>query len=424
MSRKNLLVVTSSFPRWKDDHIAQFICDLARRMACEYNVFVLAPHAKGALPQETMAGIPVFRFKFWIGARTLLKGGNAILPNLRTSGLLWFQVPFFILFETLAIIRMIRRFKIDIIHAHWVLPQCLAAVIAAALVRRKPLVFGIAHGADIFGLRGANRLKRLAWNRLAGLSAVSRALLEEVRRIGIRGNVATGVIPMGVDSELFSPDRAGQELRKRHAGSGPFLLYVGRLSEKKGVRYLIEAMPEVLSEFPDAHLLLIGDGEERGRMIALRNELNLPAGQVVFAGAMPNSALPPFFASADVFIGPSIVARGGDREGFPVTFMEAMSCGAAVIATDLESVRECIRDGVNGFIVPQKSPGHIARAITDIIGGKKDAGLVRRNARAFALEAFDLAKITGKYCAFFVNANGGKSAGDAIRPPAPSNIRL
>lgn len=135
MSKRNLLVVTSSFPRWKDDHTAQFLCELARRMAVEYNVFVLAPRVKNALSQETINGIPVERFKFWIGADNLIAGENAILPNLQSNWLRWLQVPFFVLFETLAIIRMIRRRGIDVIHAHWVIPQCLAAVIAVAFSR-------------------------------------------------------------------------------------------------------------------------------------------------------------------------------------------------------------------------------------------------------------------------------------------------
>jgi glycosyltransferase involved in cell wall biosynthesis len=399
MGRLNILVLTSTFPRWEGDAIPPFVYELSRRLADKHNVLVLAPYIRGAKKQERIANIEVFRFKYWFEKGRLLADGHAMHSNLLNNRWLWLQVPFFLYFQILMIRRIVKSHKIDVIHAHWIIPQCLSAVISTLFLKRKPEIVATIHGGDIFGLRWANGLKRLLWNRLSGLTVVSTTISDEVEEIGIKEDVSLEVIPMGVDTKLFSPDKHSLELRTLYASDGPLILYVGRFSEKKGVHYLIKAMPEVLAKHSFATLLLVGYGEQEEDLRYLCDSLGLPDNRIVFAGAISNEKLPPYYATADIFVGPSIRMPDGNREGAGTTFAEAMSCGINVITTDLPNFRDFIFDGENGFIVKQKNPEAIAKKILDILGHPDRR--VGRNAREYIVEHYDWELIAGRYNDFF-----------------------
>ena len=407
MERMNILVLTSTFPRWPGDPIPPFVYELSRRLADRHNVLVLAPYMHGAQKKERIANIEVLRFKYWLEKGSLLADGHAMHSNLIRNKWLWLQVPFFLFFQMLMIRRIVKSRGIDLIHAHWIIPQCLAAVVSTLFLKRKPGIVATLHGGDIFGLQWANGLKRLLWNRLSGLTVVSTTIRDEVEEIGIREDVALEVIPMGVDTKLFSPGQYSPELRRRYGTGGPLILYVGRFSEKKGVEYLVRAMPEVLAKYSSATLLLVGYGEQEEELRNLCRDLALPDGRIVFAGPISNEKLPHYYATADIFVGPSIRMPDGNREGAGTTFAEAMSCGINVIATDLPNFRDFIFDGENGFIVKQKDPEAIAKKILDILGHPdRQTG---RNARKYVVRHYDWEIISRRYSDFFRSVAGEKS---------------
>ncbi len=82
---------------------------------------------------------------------------------------------------------------------------------------------------------------------------------------------------MGVDTTRFHAGRRDEKLRGRLGARGPLVLFVGRLAEKKGVRYLLEAMPKVIEKFPDTTLVIVGDGSLRGELEALAERLYIPS---------------------------------------------------------------------------------------------------------------------------------------------------
>ena len=88
-------------------------------------------------------------------------------------------------------------------------------------------------------------------------------------------DIQAEIISMGVDSQMFHPARNDPSIKKKYAIDGPFLLYVGRLTEKKGVRYLIEAMPAVINHFPESKLLIIGTGELHQKLMHLVDSLEI-----------------------------------------------------------------------------------------------------------------------------------------------------
>ncbi len=407
---KNVLVLASTFLRWEHDTLHSFVYELSRRISPDYKIFVLAPWVPGAKRREELGGISIRRFRYWFNTPNLLADGNAIMLNLRQNPFLWIQVPLFMLAQIGQAGWMIRRDKISMIHAHWIIPQGFCALMARYLAFRTahstPIIC-TSHGTDIFGLQYLNGLKRFIWNRMKGLTVVSHAIKDEIRRIGARESMALEVIPMGVDTERFSPEKRNPKIREQYKMNGPFLLYVGRFSNQKGVNYLLEAMPAILSEAPDATLLLVGGGQEEKNLKALTRSLRLSSEHVVFAGPMQNERLPELYATADLFIGPSIQTETGDREGCGITFIEAMACATPVIATDLPNFKDYIVDGENGYIVPQKDPKAIAEKVKDILSSpQSDVG---RKGREFVVQNYDWDSIVRRYNQFYDRMSGKES---------------
>jgi glycosyltransferase involved in cell wall biosynthesis len=394
-SKKNLLIITSTFPRWKNDTDPPFVFELAKRLTSTFNITVLAPNFPGSLSYETMEGMDVHRFRYFLKNYEKLAGSEGILPTLKKNRLFYLLVPFFILAELIALLKLIRKTKPDIIHAHWILPQGFVAALAHNLTG-VPFV-ATTHGGDIYGLQGkfASALKGYALRNASIVTVVSKDIQNTIKQ-KYGENVHTEVVPMGVDSTLFHPDKSDPHIREQFGIKGPFLLYVGRLTEKKGLQYLLEAMPAVIKQYPDAKLLVVGTGEQKQNLLQLTQKLNI-GDNVPFVGALANSELPFYFASADVFIGPSVRAEGGDTEGFGLTFVEAGMSGCIVVASDVGGISDIIELGKTGFLVKEKDPGELAATIIMILEKGAELNHMKEAARRTLCIKFDWSAIAEKY---------------------------
>ncbi|MBW2465876.1 MAG: glycosyltransferase [Deltaproteobacteria bacterium] len=394
-TNKHLLVLTSTFPRWPNDTDPPFVFELAKRLTGHFKVTVLTPKYPGAARMETMSGLQVHRFRYFFRKYETLAGSEGILPTLKKKPFFYLLVPLFLIGELWALLEIIRRTKPDIIHAHWILPQGLIAAIAQKLTG-VPYILTV-HGGDIYGIKGkfSTILKGFALHNAKYATVVSKDIEKRIKQT-FGENIPTEVISMGVSSQLFHPDKKSSSLRDSLKMSGPFLLFVGRLTEKKGTRYLIEAMPAVLKKFPESKLLIIGTGELAKELIRLSESLGLQD-KVIFIGAIPNRELPEYFATADIFIGPSIQAKGGDTEGFGLTFVEASMSGCIVVASDVGGISDIIKDGKTGFLVKEKDPAAIAETLCTIINQIDNYSEMKNAARREMLSRFDWQVIAEKY---------------------------
>lgn len=403
-----VLLTATTFPRWAGDARPLFILDLARGLVrAGWEVHLLAPHCRGAARAEVMDGVRVSRFRYAPAALERLAYGAGILPNVKRNPFLLLLVLPFLVAQLLATLRLLRRERIALLNAHWIFPQGLTGLAAAALAPGVRLVTTV-HGGDIFALarvRPMVPLLRLVLARSARVTVNSSATGEAVR--AVCPGAAIEPIPMGVDAGLFSPARADAALRRRLApGGGPLLLFCGRLALKKGVRYLIEAMPAVRERHPAAVLAIVGDGEEGERLRQQVRDAGLEEA-VRFVGAVPNAELPPFYASADLFVCPSIVDERGDTEGLGVVLLEAAASALPVVASRVGGIPDVVRDGENGFLVAEKSPGEIAAAVLRLLA---DAGARRRlgeRSRALVEGEFTWARVAGRFAALFRAVSGG-----------------
>jgi glycosyltransferase involved in cell wall biosynthesis len=393
--RAKLLVVTSTFPRWKNDTDPPFVYELSKRLTSDFDVIVHTPHYQGSLTHETMDDMRIHRFRYFFSYFERLAGGQGIVPKLRRNKLYYLLLPFFLAAQFFSLLMLFAVEKPDVIHAHWLIPQGLLAVLVKRILGIPVVV--TAHGADVFSLRTDifTWLKRYTVNKADRIVTVSKSLAR-VLVDDTRTSIEPDVISMGVDATLFSPQYKNNAIREQYGIYGPFLLFVGRLTEKKGVPYLIDCMALVAVEIPEAKLLIVGHGElEEG----LRKRVKQMGLQefVLFAGGLANKHLPEYYASADIFIGPSISTKDGDSEGFGLTFVEAAMSGCLLIGTKTGGIEDIIRDGQTGFLVEPENVTALAEKIIYAINHIKDTDAMRERSRKDCIEKFEWGIVSSKY---------------------------
>jgi glycosyltransferase involved in cell wall biosynthesis len=388
--KKRLLILTSTFPRWEDDEDPPFVFELCDRLKIEYDIHVLAPHFPGALKEENFTGIHVKRFRYFFDPLEKLAYHGGILAKLKKNPFQYALLPFFLMGELYALIQMLRHRRFHLIHAHWLIPQGLVAVVACYLTGSKiPLLF-TSHGGDLFGLQGIimNRIKRWVILKSQALTVVSRNMIEAVERLGAP-HKKIYVIPMGVDLKTrFVP---AETMRINDN-----LLFVGRLVEKKGLHYLIHALPLILKKHPQVTLRIAGDGPEKINLKRVCVKLGIN-GNVRFLGAVKNELLPGLYQTSGVLVFPSVIADDGDREGFGLVLVEALGCECAAVVTDLPAMQDIIEDGKTGLVVPQKNIRKLAEKVILLLEDQKLRESLGREGRRYVLRNFDWMIIAEKY---------------------------
>lgn len=161
------------------------------------------------------------------------------------------------------------------------------------------------------------------------------------------------VVPNGVDTDTYHPGPSSIEFEEWNT----VLLYVGPLMERKGLRYLIRAMPDILNDHPNTGLVLVGGGdndslEQLAERMGVRDNIR-------FEGFVPEDDLPDYYRAADVFVFPSLL------EGFGMVLVEAMASGLPVVSTTATAIPEVVDDA--GLLVPPRSESELASTISSLI---------------------------------------------------------
>jgi len=234
------------------------------------------------------------------------------------------------------------------------------------------------------------KIKRWTLNNVDRLTVVSNAIKEEVKKLDTRDNLPIEVIPMGVDAELFNPDKYDSKIKEKYGIEGSFLLFVGRLAEKKGVKYLIDAMPAVIQEHPKTKLLIVGSGSLENELKKQIKNLNLE-NNVIFTGAIPNNELPSYYATADIFIGPSII------EGFGLVFVEALMSKTCVITSDFKAISDIIKNGDTGIQIDVKNIELFSKKIIELLKDQEKRKRLAENGYSFVKNNFSWDVIRDKY---------------------------
>lgn len=377
--KKKLLVTASTFPRWENDTEPRFILDYAKSMKKYYDVTVLVPAAKGAKEKEVLEGVKVIRYHYFpVHKWETLCYPGAIVPRIKEKKIRVLLVPFLFLGLWVRLFRMLSKY--DVIHAHWLIPQG----IVQSFFKKPYIVTG--HGGDVTSMnKGIVKfLKINCLKKAKSITVVSEALKQQIVNTYPAKNVE--VISMGCDISKF-----GKQYRVENyfnQGNRKVILFVGRLVEVKGVTYLIEAMRQV-----DAKLIIVGDGPLKEKLMHQALDLK---DRIEFWGAKTHEELPVIYASADVFVAPSITAKNGDKEGLGLVLLEAMASGVPVVASRSGGIIDVVKDGENGLLAEEKNSEELAYRINQLLTDEVLYSQIRRNAFLTAKQ-YDYRLIAKRY---------------------------
>ncbi|QFY90695.2 glycosyltransferase [Magnetovirga frankeli] len=391
MTKTKLLVLSSTYPRWANDPEPGFVHELSKRLTERFEVHVLCPHAPGCMTQETLDGVQVHRFRYApSGLETLVQGGG-ILNNLKQQPWKWLLLPPFLLGLLASSWYLTRRLQPAAIHAHWIIPQGLVAALAQRLAHKPVPILLTSHGGDLYSLRHPllERLKGWALRQASALTLVSSPMIEEAKRLGADAQ-AIHTISMGVDfRQRFRPNPQVQ----RKPGQ---LLFVGRLVEKKGVAYLLQALPEVIRQRPDTRLTLIGSGPEADSLHRLSQELDLTT-HVEFLAACPQEQLTLHYQQASLFVAPFVQAENGDREGLGLVTIEAIACGCPVLVGDLPVLDDIFTPAEQALRIDPRDTAAFAASILQQLNQPEQAQQQAEALRQRLMQKFDWERVTQAY---------------------------
>jgi glycosyltransferase involved in cell wall biosynthesis len=277
-----------------------------------------------------------------------------------------------------------RRIRPDVVNPHLFRSTAVAAPIARAMGIRA--VVETYHGREAWRqgrLRGSFVADRLVARLVTRVIAVSRGAADFL--VHGKGYPADKivVIPNGRDLTRFVPGRHRDAVRKELGidRGTPVVGVIGRLETQKGHVYLLDAWPDVMRVYPDARLLLVGDGSLRDSLAAQARRLRV-AESVVFTGFRAD--IPRILDAIDVMALPSL------HEGMPLTVIEAAAAGRPVVATAVDGTPEVVCDGQTGYLVPAADPAPLARALLALLGDPAGAARMGEEACRWARERFDI----------------------------------
>ena len=260
-----ILSIATTHPRFPNDSEPAFVFNLNRELVKQgHLVTALLPHAAKAHTREIIDGIILKRFRYFFpsSAQKLCYEGG-ILPNLKSSWLAKINLPFFLLFQSIAICRELKSQKYDVVQCHWLIPQGLLLSLINKFIKI-PFVAS-AHGSDVFTENFLFKVLNRVVLKKCFICTVNSTLTDKkVKEIYPRAQ--TIIIPMGVDINNFNPNKRSSTYNEKMGGGKPQILFAGRFSETKGIVYLIRAMQLIKRKFEDAKLSLIGFGPEKKKI--------------------------------------------------------------------------------------------------------------------------------------------------------------
>ncbi|MFA4646420.1 glycosyltransferase family 4 protein [Pyrococcus kukulkanii] len=208
-------------------------------------------------------------------------------------------------------------------------------------------------------------------HKIIAVSNSAKAFIEHFTDVPVE------VIPNGVDDELFKPlsEDEKADVKEKLGLEGRVVLYVSRMSPRKGPHVLLNAFQRIVEEIDDVTLVMVGTGEMLPFLKAQAKFLGIER-RVRFLGYVPGEILPKLYASADVFVLPSITS-----EAFGIVILEAMASGVPVVATTVGGIPEVVRESESGILVPPGDEVALKRAIIKILSDKNLANKLGKAGR-------------------------------------------
>jgi N-acetyl-alpha-D-glucosaminyl L-malate synthase BshA len=314
-----------------------------------------------------------------------------------------FQHPPYLLALSSRMAEIAEVYELDLLHVHYAIPHSVAALLAKQMTaarRRLPYVTTL-HGTDIT-IVGAERsyfpATKFSIEQSDGVTAISQYIERRTREFFGVWN-AIDVIHNFVNTELYkpSPERSSSE---------KILLHISNFRPVKRVLDCIRILAEVRREGP-VHLLMAGDGPDRGSAERLARELGVEH-DVTFLGKQDH--VERLIPKAHVLLMPS------ELEAFGLAALEGMACGLVPVATDAGGVPELITNGHDGFLEPVGDIGAQAGRVLELLSNNSLFERISTAARQTAVERFSSSLVIPRYEAHYHNVLSGAENPATPRP--------
>ena len=294
--------------------------------------------------------------------------------------------------------RYARQLGVDVLyHATWYPPALVGSLMRPLLPGKQ--VIGV-HGVEtLHGGRTIRRrikrfllpLQRRTYNSASLIFAVSNFTRQRLVDMGVSPD-KTRVIPNGVDITLGDPIDTTCDVRSEyHLEDRQILLTVARLAEHKGHATVIQAMPQVLAEAPNAIYVIVGQGETRHHLEELVSRLNL-AEHVLFTGPVSDARRAAWLAACDIFVMPSQETLA-NVEGFGIAFLEAHAFGKPTIGGLSGGIPDVLVHEETGLLVNPDFPEETAQAIIRLLSSPNLAQILGQNGFRRVQEEFNWPKV-------------------------------
>ena len=407
-----VLVIGSVYPRFQEDAEVPWLrTSVAHLKKAGVEIQVLAPAYKG-LKSHDIDGTHVNRFRYAPASWEILTHEEGAPSKMASKPWLQLLAIPYIINGFFQCIRICRKWKPDVIHAHWPFPHAYIALGAAKLFRI-PLVLNF-HGAELLLIRKKKWVKPLLKFAIGQAQAIfanssfTAGKIKALRNVNVEwspygttleekgeslplasaassfpaptGNLlASSATPSSGDNRIkreSRPTKLGMiepncwdsvptpQRPVPHPVNGRFkILFVGRHIERKGIKYLIEAAKYLPKDKFEIRIVGVGDLTEQLHVIASEAKQSNPdSAEIIFTGKLSPEDLANEYRTANVFTLPAIVDSKGDTEGLGVVLIEAMELGLPIVASNVGGIPDVVIDNESGILVPEKDPVALADA--------------------------------------------------------------
>jgi len=267
-------------------------------------------------------------------------------------------------YDTIKVRRLIKEIKPDVLHVHYAVGYGLLG----ALSGFHPFVLSV-WGSDILVAPKQSKIYKLTVELAIRMADIIHCDADHIIAplIKLGANLEKiKLIYFGVDTQKFKLIQGKEKLR-RELGifDSPTVISLRNLEPIYNVETLINSIPMVSKEIPEAKFLIVGGGSQEAKLKEQAKSLDIFQ-SVKFTGRIPNDELPEYLNSADIYVSTSL-----SDAGLAASTAEAMACGLPVIITDFGDNKKWVEDGTNGFLIPLKDPEALASKIIALIRNKE-----------------------------------------------------
>lgn len=380
------LFLTHNFPRFAGDPVGSFVLRLAVGLKGQgIDVHVVAPAAPDVPAEEIIEGIAVTRFRY--APRQLETLAYTGTMGAQVKGSLGAKVAMagYLALGYRAARQVMDTKPVDVVHAHWWFPGGLLARLIRARTRVPYIV--TSHGSDVrlaVNSLGAPAMFRAVVHRAYAMTTVSSWLAREVQRMDPKTQPI--VAPMPVAPELFHPGGTRDASR---------ILFIGKLTEQKGLHHLIRALP-LMQRRPT--LDVVGAGRvEDSAVRALATELDV-ADRITWHPLLGQRELADLYRTTALHVVPAV------HEGLGLTAVESLLCETPVVAFDSGGLPDIVVPETTGLLVPPGDVPALAAALDRILGDDTLRAAMGKAGRQFALQQFGPEAVSHKYASLLQEA--------------------